>query len=73
MIHCVDHRMVDSHLQEVRLHRTVGAPVLSDRMSNKTKRKYYHTSVIAIAIAIPITLCFLGFPLGWREKLVAAP
>ena len=48
---------------------------MSDRMSNKTKRKYYHTSVIviAIAIAIPITLCFLGFPLGWREKLVAAP
>ena len=44
---------------------------MSDRMSNKTKRKYYHTSVIAIAI--PITLCFLGFPLGWREKLVAAP
>ena len=42
---------------------------MSDRMSNKTKRKYYHTSVIAI----PITLCFLGFPLGWREKLVAAP
>ena len=61
--------MVDSHLQEVRLHLTVGAPVLSDRMSNKTKRKYYHTSVITI----PITLCFLGFPLGWREKLVAAP
>ena len=44
---------------------------MSERMSNETKRRYYHTIALALALAVAITLCFRGFSLGWWEKLAA--